>query len=149
MKRFHLDQVERQTLTEMGMWHSHPRVRRRAQALVRLSHGIQREQVAQEYGVHLNSLRSWIERWMSSGLVGLHEGHRAGRPGGLTPPVAERLKEVALAEGGTVRHIMACMEVQQMPLRAQPATVSLWLKSMGFRYKRYRTSLKKSVMQRR
>lgn len=36
MKRYHLGEEERRTLFEMGMWHSHPRVRRHAQALVRL-----------------------------------------------------------------------------------------------------------------
>jgi transposase len=64
----------------------------------------------------------------------------------LSPAVAEQLRQVVLAEGGSVRHIMQCMEEQQMPLLVEPATVSRWLKELGFSYKRYRTSLKKSGM---
>lgn len=146
MKRFYLDEEERRTLFEMGMWHTHPRVRRRAQALVRLAQGGTQTQVAKEFGVHLNSVRSWMGRWQRAGLVGLHEEKPAGRPCKLSPVVAERLRQVVLAEGGTVRHIMQCMEEQQMPLLVEPATVSRWLKEMGFSYKRYRTSLKKSGM---
>jgi len=146
MKRFYLEEEARHTLFEMGMWHPHPRVRRRAQALVRLAQGGTQTQVAKEFGVHLNSVRGWMSRWRSAGLVGLHEEKPTGRPRKLSPVVAERLRQVVLAEGGTVRHIMQCMEEQQMPLLVEPATVSRWLKEMGFSYKRYRTSLKKSGM---
>jgi hypothetical protein len=52
--------------------------------------------------------------------------------------VAERLRQVVLTEGGTVRHVMQCMQEQQMPLLATPASVSRWLKERGFSYKRYR-----------
>lgn len=146
MKRFNLEQEERHTLVEMGMWHPHPRVRRRAQALVRLAQGIRREQVAQDFGVHLNSVRAWIGRWQTAGLVGLYEEPHEGRPRKLAPVVAERLRQVALAEGGTVGHIMQCMEEVHLPLLVQPDTVARWLKEMGFSYKRYRTSVKKSAM---
>jgi transposase len=146
MKRFQLDEEERRTLLEMGMGHPHPRVRRRAHGLVRLAQGLTQTQVAKEFGVHLNSVRGWIGRWKSAGLVGLHEEHRVGRPRKLSPAVAERLRQVALAEGGTIGHIMRRMEEQQMPLLVEPETVGRWLREMGFSYKRYRTSLKKSAM---
>jgi transposase len=94
--------------------------------------------------VHLNSVRGWMNRWRSAGLVGLHEERPVGRPRKLSPAVADRLRQIVLTEGGTVRHIMQCMEEQQMPLLAEPATVSRWRKEMGFSYKRYRTSLKKA-----
>lgn len=63
MKRFYLAEEERRTLFEMGMWHPHPRVRRRAQALVRLAQGMTQTQAAREFNVHLNSVRAWIRRW--------------------------------------------------------------------------------------
>lgn len=146
MKRFQLKEEERCTLLEMGMWHPHPRVRRRAQGLVRLAQGLTQTQVANEFGVHLNSVRGWIGRWKCAGLVGLHEEHRCGRPRKLSPAVAARLRQVVLAEGGTIGHIMRRMEEQQMPLLVEPETVGRWLHEMGFSYKRYRTSLKKSAM---
>lgn len=146
MKRFCLEEEERHTLFEMGMWHPHPRVRRRAQALVRLAQGVTQTEVAREFGMHLNSVRTWMHRWQSTGLVGVYQEPVPGRPRKLSPVVAERLRQVALTEGGTVRHIMQCMEEQHLPLLVEPATVSRWLKEMGFSYKRYRTSLKKSGM---
>lgn len=146
MKRFHLEEEERRTLFEMGMWHPHPRVRRRAQALVRLAQGITQTQVAQEFDVHLNSVRAWMRRWQTAGLVGLQEEHREGRPTKLSPVVAQRLRQVATEEGGTIGHIMQCMEEAHMPLLVQPDTVARWLKGMGFSYKRYRSSLKKSAI---
>jgi transposase len=138
-----LTEEQRLTLFEMGLWHPHARVRRRAQALGRLAQGVTQTQVAKEFGVHLNSVRAWMNRWQSVGLVGLYPEPVPGRPRKLSPVVAERLRQVVLAEGGTVHHVMQCMECQQMPLLATPATVSRWLKEMGFSYKRYRTSLKK------
>lgn len=146
MKQFCLEQEERRTLFEMGIWHPQARVRRRAQVLVRLVQGVTQTQVAREFGVHLNSVRTWMNRWRSAGLVGLYPKPVPGRPRKLSPVVAERLRQVVLTEGGTVRHVMQSMELQQMPLLAAPATVSRWLKEMGFSYKRYRTSLKKSGM---
>jgi transposase len=146
MKRFNLTEAERRTLCEMWMLHEHPRVRRRAQALVRLAQGIARAQVAQEFGVHLNSVRAWIGCWQTAGLAGLYEGPHQGRPRKLSPAVAERLRQVALAEGGTVGHIMQRMAEAQLPLLVQPDTVARWLKDMGLSYKRYRTSVKKSAI---
>jgi transposase len=146
MKRFHLEEEERRTLFEMGMWHPHPRVRRRAQALVRLAQGITQTQAAQEFDVHLNSVRAWMRRWQTAGLVGLHEEHHEGRPTKLSPVVAQTLRQVATEEGGTIGHIMQRMEERHMPLLVQPDTVARWLKGMGFSYKRYRTSLKKSAI---
>lgn len=149
MKRFELTDEERHTLLEMSVWHPHPRARRRAQGLLRLAQQYTQEQVAHEFGVHRNSVRGWKRHWQESGLVGLYEGAREGRPTALSPVVAERLRQVALEEGGTVGHIMHCMEQQHMPLRVQPATVAHWLKDMGLSYKRYRASLKKSAIAKR
>lgn len=146
MKRFHLEEEERRTLFEMGMWHPHPRVRRRAQALVRLTQGITQAQAAQEFDVHLNSVRAWMRRWKTAGLVGLQEERHEGRPTKLSPVVAQKLRQVATEEGGTVGHIMQCMEDAHLPLLVQPDTVARWLKGMGFSYKRYRSSLKKSAI---
>lgn len=146
MKRFNLDENERHSLFEMGMWHPHPRVRRRAQALVRLAEGMPRAQLAVEFEVHLNSVNAWIRRWRKAGLAGLYELPHEGRPTKLSPVVEQRLRQIALAEGDTISQLMQHMEEAQMPLLVRPETVARWLKGMGFSYKRYRTSLKKSAI---
>jgi transposase len=146
MKRFHLEEEERRTLFEMGLWHPHPRVRRRAQALVRLAQGITQTQTAVEFEVHLNSVRAWMRRWQTAGLVGLHEQHHEGRPRKLSPVVAQKLRQVVQEEGGTIGQIMQRMEEAHLPLLVRPESVARWLKEMGFSYKRYRASVKKSAI---
>lgn len=116
---------------------------------MRLAQGIARAQAEQEFDVHLNSIRGWIDRWETRGLAGLYEEHYTGRPTKLSPMVADRLRQITEAEGGTANQIMQRMEEQHMPLMVAPDTVARWLKKMGFSYKRYRTSLKKSVTQAR
>lgn len=71
-----------------------------------------------------NSVRAWMRRWQTDGLVGLQEEHREGRPTKLSPVVAQRLQQVATEEGGTIGHIMQCMEEAHRPLLAQPDTVA-------------------------
>jgi hypothetical protein len=56
VKRLKLTRGEFETLREMGVFHDHARTRMRAQAIVRLSQGLTLQQVADEFGVHLNSV---------------------------------------------------------------------------------------------
>ncbi len=80
MKLLILDKVERRTLREMGINHEHRRTRMRAQGILRLSEGFTLQQVADEFGVHLNSVENWWQRWKTLGLAGLYEGQHTGRP---------------------------------------------------------------------
>jgi transposase len=105
---------------------------------LRLAQEQTQEQVTREFGVHRNSVRE--RHWQESGLAGLYEGAREGRPSALSPVVAERLRQVTLQERGTVGHLMHCMEQQQLPLLVRPDKVANGLKGMGSSYKRYRES---------
>jgi transposase len=138
MKRFTLTEDERRTLLEMGLRHPHPRVRRRAQALVRLAQGITRTRLAQEFGVHLNSVRAWVLRWQRDGVVGLREEQHEGRPRKLSEAAARLLREIAGSEGGSIAKIMRRMECERMPLDVRPETVGRWLKEMGLGRRRRR-----------
>jgi transposase len=80
MKRLELSEEERRTLREMGIFHSHPRTRMRAQGILRLSQGLTLQQTADEFMVHLNSVEQWRQRWNKLGLAGLYEGRHTGRP---------------------------------------------------------------------
>lgn len=77
MKLLILQQVEQQTFREMGFFHPHPRVRVRAQAIVRLSQGLTLQQIANEFHVHLDSIeaRSVAATLEQAGLMSLYEGH--------------------------------------------------------------------------
>jgi len=74
MKHLELSEHERRTLREMGVFHPHPRTRMRAQGILRLSEGLTLQKTADEFGVHLNSVEQWRQRWGKLGLVGLYEG---------------------------------------------------------------------------
>ena len=96
MKRLQLNVEESRTLREMGIHHPYARTRMRAQGVLRLSQGLTLQQVADEFGVHLNSVEKWKQRWHAMGLVGLFEGHHSGRPPTLSIPdqIAERAHPV-------------------------------------------------------
>ena len=95
MKLLVLQQAEQQTLRDMGVFHPHPRVRIRAQAIVRLSQGLTLQQTANEFHVHLNSIETWRQRWNRQGLMGLYEGHHTGRKRKWTAQQQEALRVLA------------------------------------------------------
>lgn len=80
MKRLELTEDEQRTLREMGVFHPCARTRMRAQGILRLSQGLTRQKTADEFGVHLNSVEQWWQRWSKLSLAGLYEGHHTGRP---------------------------------------------------------------------
>ncbi len=145
MKLLILDGVEQQTLREMGVRHPHPRVRIRAQAIVRLSQGLTLQQTADEFHVHLNSIEAWRQRWNKQGLMGLYEGHHTGRKRKWTADQQEALRVLAQAEGGSANSLLRSMARAQDVPAISEETARRYLHEMQFSYKRYRYSLKKSI----
>ncbi|WP_300759460.1 helix-turn-helix domain-containing protein [Janthinobacterium sp.] len=145
MKLLILQQAEQQTLHEMGVFHPHPRVRIRAQAIVRLSQGLTLQQTANEFHVHLNSIEAWRQRWNKHGLMGLYEGHHTGRKPKWTAGQQEALRALALAEGGSANSLLRTMANTEGLPAISLATARRYLQEMQFSYKRYRYSLKKSI----
>lgn len=145
MKLLILNEVERQTLREMGVFHAYPRVRIRAQAIVRLSQGLTLQQTADEFHVHLNSIEAWRQRWNRQGLMGLYEGHHTGRRRKWTAEQQEALRVLAQAEGGSVNSLLRSLaQTADLPAIGEE-TARRYLHEMQFSYKRYRYSLKKSI----
>jgi transposase len=101
MERLVLSSVEIRTLRDMGIFHSHPRTRMRAQAIVRLSQGLTLQQVANGFDVHLNSVEQWRQRWNKDGLTGLYEGRHSGRPPKWNEAQQQVLRDLADQQGGT------------------------------------------------
>ena len=61
----------------------HPRMRRRAQAVLGHHRGASIEQLAQFFAVGYNTVSEWLRRWQNQGLAGLAEGQCSGRPAKL------------------------------------------------------------------
>ena len=58
----------------------HPRQRRRAQAILAHSRGLQLPQLARVFAVDYTTAHAWLQAWERRGIAGLAEGARAGRP---------------------------------------------------------------------
>ena len=110
---------------------------------MRLSQGLTLQKTADEFGVHLNSVEQWRQRWNKLGLVGLYEGRHTGRPRKWTLEQQQVLGALAHSEGGSVgtlmREIAQCRDYAPI----SESTAKRYLKEMNFTYKRYRYGLKK------
>lgn len=144
MKRLELTKGELRTLREMGIFHSHPRARMRAQAIMRLSQGLTLHTVADEFGVHLNSVEQWRQRWNKAGLAGLVEGRHPGRPPKWNDGQRQALCALAEQQGGTAGALLRHLQQPQQQPAVSLDTINRYLKNMGLSYKRYRYSLKKN-----
>jgi transposase len=144
MKLLELSKDERRTLREMGIFHSHPRTRMRAQGILRLNQGLTLKQTADEFMVHLNSVEQWRQRWNKFGLAGLYEGRHTGRPRKWTSEQRQALSELAQSEGGTVVALLRHIGQQREHAPISENTAVRYLKEMNFSYKRYRYGLKKT-----
>ena len=72
----------------------HPRMRRRAQAVLGHHRGATVHQLATLFAVGYNTVGIWLRRWHDLGLAGLAEGQRSGRPPKL-PPAAKKSSRLA------------------------------------------------------
>jgi transposase len=141
MKGLKLSAEENRTLLDMGIYHSHPRTRRRAQGVRMLGQGMTLRQVAQQFEVHINSVEHWRQCWERLGLVGLYEGYHSGRPPKLSPQQQSELRRLANDEDGCSSSLLRCWYQQGQPWLSR-ATLARYLRRMGWRYKRCRLSLK-------
>jgi transposase len=132
---------EHRTLREMGIHHPNARARMRAQGVLLLVQRCTLQQVADEFGVHINSVEHWRQRWDDLGLVGLFEGHRSGRAPKLPEHEQRQLRELAKATGGTAGTIRRRWEQLGHP-HVSIDTIKRYLKKSRLRYKRCRLGLK-------
>ena len=58
---------------------------RRARIVLMVADGLPLDQVARHVGVRPNVVRTWADRYRASGLVGLQDRPRSGRPPTFSP----------------------------------------------------------------
>lgn len=68
----------------------HPRMRRRAQAVLGHHRGTGIASLAAFFAVGYNTASGWLRDWQAYGVAGLAEGKRAGRPPKLPPEVKKK-----------------------------------------------------------
>ncbi|UQA92075.1 helix-turn-helix domain-containing protein [Streptomyces halobius] len=88
--------AERERLKKMAYGHkTGHRPRMRAQVVVHAARGRSNARVARETGLHLDTVRTWRDRFDDQGIAGLTDRRRPGRPAAFTP--LQRAQVTALA----------------------------------------------------
>ena len=94
--------------------------------------------------IHRSSVHAWISSWNAYGEMGLHEGHRSGRPSALTETDREQLSDIV--ESGPVAYglqtgvwtspVIAEVIEDEFGVRYHPGHVRKVLKGLGFSVQR-------------
>ena len=117
------------------------RVRNRAHSIMLSENGFSMNEIASIFQLHRHSVSSWIDRWESSGVDGLFDRHRDGRPTKLTK------KEKEIAKKLIEKHPQSINKVKEELAEKTGKTVSNWTlkrlaKASNLKWKRVRKSLK-------
>lgn len=89
-----LSSTEKDQLEQLYKTHPNFRVRQRAQAILLNARGYSIPKLVDLFEVRRNAVSQWIDRWESSGIQGLYDEPRSGRPTIYTDEEANVLKEL-------------------------------------------------------
>jgi transposase len=96
MRRLDLTLQEQEALESTFKQTPDRRLRDRCQAVLMASRGRKRNAIAQDLGVHRDTLRLWIKQYQAHGLAGLHIQWAPGKPRripeALAPTIADWIK---------------------------------------------------------
>jgi len=126
-----------------------PRVAQRFHAIALSIEGHTVSQIAHSLKVHRSSVPSWIELWNKERETGLLEGHRAGRPTGLSSKQQEQLQDIldsgpvayGLETGIWTSPVISRVIVEEFDLHYHPGHVRKLLKRLGYSVQRPITRL--------
>ena len=126
-----------------------PRVAQRFHAIALSVEGYTTTQIAQSLKVHRSSVPLWIEQWNHQREVGLLEGHRSGRPSGLTRAQQEQLQDIldsgpvayGLETGLWTSPVISGVIAEEFDLHYHPGHVRKMLRRLGYSVQRPTTRL--------
>ena len=90
------------------------RLVQRARVISLSSQGYRVSEIVDETGFSPNSVRMWIKRFNDSGVAGLHDEPRSGRPATYTPEQVSIVVETALTKPETVGLPFACWTLDRL-----------------------------------
>ncbi len=73
-----LEALTRRTTAAVGLV-------RRARIVLKAAEGVPLDRIAREVGVQRNVVRTWVDRYRETGLAGLQDRPRSGRPRTFSP----------------------------------------------------------------
>jgi transposase len=99
--------------------------------------------------VHRSTVPLWIGHWNHHGIIGLYEGHRSGRPGGLIPEEREKLFDIldsgpgayGLDTGIWTSPLISQIIAEEFGRQYHPGHVRKLLKEFGYSVQRPTTRL--------
>lgn len=125
------------------------RVARRFHAVALNMEGRTAPEIASFLKVHRSKVSIWLQRWQRWGMDGILEGHRAGRPKGLSDSQRQTLADIL--DSGPVAYgfhsgVWTCPMVsrvikEEFSILYHPAHVSRILRNLGFSVQRPRKVL--------
>jgi transposase len=125
------------------------RVARRLHAVVLNMEGRTAPEIASFLKVHRSKVSLWLQRWQRWGMDGILEGHRPGRPKGLSDSQRQILADIL--DSGPVAYgfqsgVWTCPMVsrvikEEFSILYHPAHVSRLLRDLGFSVQRPRKVL--------
>jgi transposase len=126
-----------------------PRVAQRFHAIALSVEGYTTTQIAQSLKVHRSSVPLWIEQWNHQREMGLLEGHRSGRPSGLTRAQQERLQDIldsgpvayGLETGLWTSPVISGVIAEEFDVQYHPGHVRKMLRRLGYSVQRPTTRL--------
>lgn len=136
-----LDEEQEEELNKIIKESEKPRIRQRAQAILRSAKKYHIDKIAEICDVHRNTVSSWIDQWENIGFNGLQDSPRSGRPSTLTESEKQLVIELALVNPRSVLKIRANL-IEQTGKRVSDTTIKRILKAAKFIWKRIRKSVK-------
>jgi transposase len=126
-----------------------PRVAQRFHAIALSIEGYTTSQIAQSLKVHRSSVPLWIDQWNKEREVGLLEGHRQGRPAGLTRQQREQLEDIldsgpvayGLETGIWTSPVISRVIAEEFNVHYHPGHVRKMLRGLGYSVQRPTTRL--------
>ncbi|KXA91977.1 hypothetical protein AKJ64_04270 [candidate division MSBL1 archaeon SCGC-AAA259E17] len=123
-----------------------PRVRDRITAVIMEERGYERREMADILSVHRETVRLWIKRFDESGIEGLWDKERPGRPSKLTESEKEQLREdleKSPQEFGYESEVWSTKMVldhllNEYEVEYHPRYIQRFLRSLGFELKKPR-----------
>ncbi len=124
------------------------RLRQRAQVVLHVARGRSNARIATGTGLHLDTVRTWRDRFAGNRLPALSDRKRSGRPAFFTPVQVAEVKALACqlpAETGTPLSRWSCPELaREVAARAiagsiSASTVRRWLREDAIKPWQYRS----------
>jgi transposase len=134
-----------------------PRVAQRFHAMALSIEGHTASEIAQSLKIHRSCIPLWIENWNRYREEGLLEGHRPGRPVGLTAAQKEQLQDIldsgpvayGLETGIWTSPVISRVIADEFDQHYHPGHVRKLLKQLGYSVQRPTTRLVQADQERK